>query len=360
MPAPELGVCMFRLAIILVLALLPALAAQADDLVVGTVTRPPFSMEVNGDETGFSMDLWSETAQLMKRDYTVRRFDSFRDMLSAVQLGQVDLAIANISVTSEREQVMDFSQPIFSSGLQIMTHRQDSVGSDIWRIVTSKELLVPVLIAFGMLFCSGMLMWRFERGKQPYFDDPARKAMFPAFWWALNLVVNGGFEERMPRSVAGRLLGVFLVISSLFIVSIFVARITSMMTVEAISGSVTSINDLYGKRVGSVSGSTAATYLNRRDLSFTGYPDPQEMLTSFEDGQLDAVVFDAPILAYYVTKNGNEAGQLVGSVFLRENYGIALPSGSPLSENINQALLNLREDGSYAQIVEKWFGVNSE
>ena len=40
-----------------------------------------------------------------------------------------------------------------------------------------------------------------------------------------------------------------MVISSLFVVSLFVARITAVMTVDALNGSVNSVSDLYGKRV---------------------------------------------------------------------------------------------------------------
>ena len=47
---------------------------------------------------------------------------------------------------------------------------------------------------------------------------------------------------------------------------------------------------------------------------------------------------------------------MTGGVFLRENYGIVFPTGSPLVEDVNQALLGLREDGTYDQIYRKWFG----
>ena len=56
--------------------------------------------------------------------------------------------------------------------------------------------------------------------------------------------------------------------------------------------------------------------------------------------------------------DGARFGQLSGPTFQHENYGIALPSGSELVEPINQALLELREDGTYAQIYRKWFGEN--
>lgn len=279
-------------------------------------------------------------------------------MLNAVTSGTSDAAIANISITSAREQAMDFSHPIFSSELRtLIPLRPDSSFSLISTIV-SWELFFAIIGAFGVLLAGGMLMWRLERNHQDYFDKPAHEAMFPAFWWALNLVVNGGFEERVPRTPFGRIFGVLLVISSLFVVSIFVARITAAMTISAIESSVSSVNDLYGKRVGKVAGSTAEAFLQNRDLNGYALNDLSDVLRAFEDGDLDAVVFDSPILAYYVKTDGARFGQLAGPTFQHENYGIALPSGSELVEPINQALLELREDGTYAQIYRKWFGEN--
>jgi polar amino acid transport system substrate-binding protein len=279
-------------------------------------------------------------------------------MLNAVTSGTSDATIANISITSAREQAMDFSHPIFSSGLRTLIPLKPDSSFSLISTIVSWELFFAIIGAFGVLLAGGMLMWRLERNHQDYFDKPAHEAMFPAFWWALNLVVNGGFEERVPRTPFGRIFGVLLVISSLFVVSIFVARITAAMTISAIESSVSSVNDLYGKRVGTVAGSTAEAFLQNRDLNGYALNDLSDVLRAFEDGDLDAVVFDSPILAYYVKTNGARFGQLAGPTFQHENYGIALPSGSELVEPINQALLELREDGTYAQIYLKWFGEN--
>ena len=325
---------------------------------MATVTRPPFAMQKNGDLEGFSIDLWKALAKDMGRASVVTLSDSFADMLDSVANGRVDAAIANISITSEREKELDFSQPIFESGLQIMTHAEGTTGRSLFDIFLSRDLLLAIALAFAGLLGAGMLMWILERKRQPYFDQPARNAIFPAFWWALNLVVNGGFEERLPQSRPGRLFAVVLVVSSLFLVSIFVAKITATLTVQAIQNSVSTVNDLDGKRVGTTSGSTAAAFLDKRDLHYVGYDLLQPMLNDFEAGKLDAIVFDAPVLAYYVNTRGRNTAQLAGPPFLRENYGIALPTGSPLAEPINQSLLRLRENGTYERIYRKWFGKN--
>jgi len=230
--------------------------------------------------------------------------------------------------------------------------------SMIYRLygVLNGEILTLGLVALGLLFAGGMVMWDFERGRQPYFDRPLNDAMFPAFWWALNLVVNAGFEDRMPMSRFGRVFAVLLVISSLFIVSIFVATITAAVTVDALQESVDSINDLETRRVATVSGSTSAQFLGKRDIAFTGYDNPAQMLAAFAKEKADAVVFDGPILAYYVMTGAAGEARLIDRVYRPENYGIALPEGSPLREEINRALLALREDGSYSTLVDKWFG----
>ncbi len=323
---------------------------------LATVTRPPFSMVENGKDTGFSLDLWDALAKALGLETEIVRTETFGEMLDLVRTGQVDAAAANISITSSREAEMDFSQPIFDAGLQIMVPPGDSTNVALLSVLLSPDFLLAVAAAFGLLFLVGMLMWAFEHKRQPYFDQPLNKALFPAFWWALNLVVNGGFEERQPRSVPGRLLGVILVVASLFLVSVFVAKITTTMTVDAIQSSVNSVNDLYGKRVGTTRGSTAAAMLEQRDVRFRDFADLGTLLDAFEAKELDAVVFDAPILAYYVNTVGQGSAELVGPVLVPESYGIALPTGSPLREQINQSLLRLRENGTYEKIRTVWFG----
>ncbi len=328
----------------------------AQDLRLVTVTRTPFSMVEGGEDVGFSLELWAEIAAELGQSYSIERADSFPAMLDAVETGEADIAAANISITADREARFDFSQPIFSSGLRVMVqagHSDNSILGAMW----NRDFLLVTLAAFGLLFGGGLLMWWLERkGGQPYFQGTAKEKAFPSFWWALNVVVNGGFEERIPYSPLGRLFGTILVISSLFIVSIFVAHITAAMTVNAIQSSVQSVDDLYGKRVATTSGSTAATFMDGRDIAYRGFNDLESMFAAFEDGSVEAVVFDAPILAYYATTVGDGSAEVVGPMFLRENYGFALPSDSPLREPINRVLLRKREDGSYDALYRKWFG----
>lgn len=333
-----------------------AQASTAQTLNVSTVTRTPFSFVGKGIDTGFSIELLEMIAEMLEWDVQFNRVDLFSTMLATVETGEADLAIANISMTAAREAIMDYSQPIFQAGLQIMVPSGGTQMPPLMAALLSTDLLMAIAIAFVLLMAGGMMMWWFERRAQPYFDRTAGEAWFPSFWWALNLVVNGGFEERVPRTPVGRLFAVLLVLSSLFVVSIFVAKITAAMTVDALNGSVNTVNDLYRQRVATIENSTAAEYLTGRDIVFRAYTSLEPMLEDFEAGKIEAVVFDAPVLAYYATHDGIDFASMAGPIFRRENYGIIFPTGSPLVEDVNLALLSLRENGAYDELYRKWFG----
>ncbi len=314
-------------------------------------------MVVDQQDVGFSVELMVEAASRLGREVEWVRSDTFGRMLEAVQSGQVDAAIANISITSQREAIMDFSQPMFDSGIQIMLTPEPGTGVSILRALLRPEIGLLVLASLGILFGAGMLMWVFERRRQPYFDKSASESAFPAFWWALNLVVNGGFEERVPQSTGGRFFAVVLVIGSLFFVSIFVANITAALTVNAISEQLDGINDLDKRQVGTIDGSTSQALLDERGIRHQTFMDTETMFAAFEANRLDAVVFDSPILAYYASVVNPDGARVIDRVYRQETYGIAYPTGSALREELDQVLLTMREDGTFDALRETWFGL---
>ncbi|MGH1576760.1 transporter substrate-binding domain-containing protein [Planktotalea sp.] len=342
-------------AALLLSSILPALAQDTSPLKIATVHRPPFAFADTPDIRGFSIDLMRAIGKDMGREVEFKASDTFGGMFTQVKNGSVDGAIANISITTEREREMDFSQPIFGSGIKILIPIENT-GLGLFSALFTWDIGLVILSGLALLFFGGVLMWLFERRHQPYFDKSAREALFPSFWWALNLVVNGGFEERVPRSPFGRIFAVMLVVSSLFIVSIFVASITAAMTVNALSSNVQNLRDLEHRRVATISGSTSAAFLKANGLVYADYATPEEMFNAFEHGVADALVFDGPILAYYQQTKGAGKVRVLDRTYRPENYGIVLSSGSELKEEIDQVLLKFSVDGTYDDLLSKWFG----
>ena len=331
-----------------------AQGSESDRLVVATVERPPFAMDVGGEGTGFSLDLWERLADELGLQYRLQPYDTFPEMLRAVEEGRANAAVANISISAERETRMDFTQPIFSSGFQVMLPPESSTW-DALRAALSPRLLLLVTGAALALLVLGMLMWLFER-RHGTFGARPRDAAFPAFWWSLNVLISGDYKEDTPRSPLGRLFGTAMIVASLFVVSLFVANLTANITLNAITDDVARLSDLDGRRVGTTAGSVISDYLDERGVGHRGYDDLAALLEAFEAAELDAVVFDGPVLAWYVQTAPQGSARLVDRVFRRDNYGIALPSGSALREPINRALLRFEENGTHAELMRTWFG----
>ncbi len=73
-------------------------------------------------------------------------------------------------------------------------------------------------------------------------------------------------------------------------------------------------------------------------------------------GRLDAVLYDLPNVQYYIKENAQDELKTVGEVLEGQPYGIAFPKDSDLVEPVNEALATLKENGTYAEIYEEWFG----
>lgn len=320
-----------------------------------TIERRPFSFVVDGKYSGFSIDLWNAIASDLGRTTKFITASKFSGLLQAVEQDSVDIAIANISITSKREEVVDFSHPIFDSGLQIMMRVHGS-SAGILSTLFTWQMFGWLAVGGLVLFSVATLMWFFERRSQDFFNQPYREGIWRSFWWALNVVVNGGFEERIPNSWPGRIFAVILVISSLFVVSIFVAKITATLTVGELRSSIQSLSDLHGKTVATTTGSTSSAYLQTNLVRHQKLNSISALFAGLESGKLDAIVHDAPILAYYAATRGKGIVKTVGPIFHREKYGIVLKQGSALVEPVNLSLLRLRENGTYQILIDKWFG----
>jgi ABC-type amino acid transport substrate-binding protein len=119
-----------------------------------------------------------------------------------------------------------------------------------------------------------------------------------------------------------------------------------------------------GRKVATVSGSTSEAWLQRvgsgggLKVNVVTFPNIPDCLGALKSGAVQAVVFDASILRYYLSKDGADELMLVGPLFERSNYGFGLQVDSPLRERINRALLILKERGAGEDLRRKWFGVD--
>ncbi|HAZ97990.1 MAG TPA: amino acid ABC transporter substrate-binding protein, partial [Halomonas sp.] len=102
---------------------------------VNVATDPsfvPFEMldPETGEMIGFDMDIINEVAERAGFEVNLTTME-FSGIIPAVQTGSQEIAIAGTTITDERSQVVDFSDPYYDSGLRIIVRADNEEVSSI-------------------------------------------------------------------------------------------------------------------------------------------------------------------------------------------------------------------------------------
>jgi glutamine transport system substrate-binding protein len=104
----------------LTLAFAVSSTAAEKKLVVATDTAfVPFEFKQGNEYVGFDVDLWAAIAKQLNIEYTLKPMD-FSGIIPALQTRNIDLALAGITITPEREKAIEFSDGYYKSGLLVM------------------------------------------------------------------------------------------------------------------------------------------------------------------------------------------------------------------------------------------------
>ncbi len=339
----------------------PALG-ETQELRVVVAVVPPFVMQQNGNLTGFSIDLWNAIAARLKVKTNYQLLPGASAIEGVMQSNGADLTVVPVFITSARDEMFDFSYPIMDTGLQIMV-RDTGQGArtanplwDLLRLLFSRTTIVWLGIALLLVLVPAHLVWWFERRSQQ--GMLSNRNYFPgileAIYWAISTLT--GSPEGMPHQWVARTFSIFWIFAGVVFVAFYTAQLTTTLTVEQIRGAIEGPADLPGKPVATLEHSTGADYLRDQNAQMQEFPTPDEMFNALLDKKVDAVVFNAPVLLYYAAHAGKSRVKVVGPEFNSAPIAITFQLDSPWRKKVDRALLSLRENGTYRQLYDKWFG----
>jgi polar amino acid transport system substrate-binding protein len=336
-------------------------------LVVGLTESPPFCIRnKDGTWSGISVELWQWIAADLQID-TEFREATVTGLLDDLAPGRpLDVSIGGLTITADREDHLDFTQPFYLSGLGVAVKAAPGAGGlwpwigrvlawSFWRIVAA--LVVSLALV-------ALLIWALEhKGNPKEFggDGKVHRGIGSALWWSAVTMTTVGYGDLAPRSPAGRVVAIAWMFISLFLVSWFTASMASILTAERLdtgSGSlvVRGPDDLRRLRVAAIGGTSSEDYLRRRQIDFIRVP-PKELLAALLSGRVQAVLGDAPFLRY-----GARSDAYVGKITVLpqtlqvEPYGIALRENSPWRRAIDRAMLHRIADPAWRDLVYRYLG----
>ena len=334
---------------------------ETPELRVAAFIVPPLVMEQNGALTGFSIDLWNAIAARLKRKTIYQIAPDVSALEEAMRSKTADLTLA-LLVTSARDEVFDFSYPTLEAGLQIMVrdpHQTAATENPLWamlRLMLSRTTVAWLGMALLLVLIPAHVVWLLERRRQD--GAISRRNYFPgifeAAYWALSTLTTQA--EAMPRQWLARILSILWMFAGVVFVAFYTAQLTTTLTVEQIRGAIEGPDDLPDKQVATIAHSLAVDYLREHHAQVQEYSTIDQLFKALLDKKVDAVVTGAPILRYYAAHEGKGQVKMVGSEINVAPVAIMVQLNSPLRKKIDIALLALREDGSYRQLYDKWFG----
>ena len=124
---------------------------------------------------------------------------------------------------------------------------------------------------------------------------------------------------------------------------------------------ITKLDDLAGKNVGLQDTSSAddafAAVEVSKNCELVKAAENTSLLNDLKIGRLDAVVIDKVVAEYYMSQEGNEGLVELEEQLADEEYGIAFKKGNEeLADKVLTAFQELVDDGTAAEISQKWFG----
>ncbi len=348
--------CLLCLAFLL--SFCPWLQAQESALKVGITEVPPFVMQTEqGEWEGISVDLWRSVADGIGRDFEWVPL-SFRELLTQVENGDIDVAVGALTMTASREEQFDFSHPFYQTGLSIALPPKPE--NNVWtslKALVSWEFFSVVLSLAALLMAVGAIVWLFERRRNPeQFGGSTERGIGAGFWWAAVTMTTVGYGDKAPVTLGGRLVALVWMFAALIMVASFTAAITSSLTVSNLQHQINGPDDLRNAVVATIDKTASAQFLEERRVKSRSYPSLETAMRSVLTGETDAIVYDRPLLRYRNQALGETRLTLLPGVFREQLYAFAMPEGSPLRGPVSQEILQVTETADWRAINELYLG----
>ncbi len=345
-----------RAFLLLALVISPSLKAQEAKLTIATKQAPPFAMlDANGEWYGLSISLFEVLAEELEIDYQWQEA-SLSEMIAGVETGRFDASIAAITITHDRERIVDFSHPFYTTGYGIVVPHSDTSWWGMLGRLFSLDFLKSIGLLFLVLAFVGLCFWLAERGKNREEFRPGLQGIGDGFWFSAVTMTTTGYGDMAPRTWTGRVVGLVWMFTALIITSTFTGMIASSLTAERLEQQIEGPSDLVSITTGSISGSASDEWLRNHGLDFIPYRNVDEGIEAVANGEIRSFVYDRPLLKYLVEQSFIDTVELVPGTFGRQDYGIALPPRSELRERLNRAMLVYLASDEWIALQRRWFG----
>ncbi|XP_035291121.1 glutamate receptor 3-like isoform X5 [Anguilla anguilla] len=374
-------------------------------IVVTTIMEAPYVMykknymNLEGNERyeGYCVDLASEISKHVGIKYKLSivsdgkygardpETKTWNGMVGELVYGRADIAVAPLTITLVREEVIDFSKPFMSLGISIMIKKPqkskpgvfsflDPLAYEIWMCIVFAYIGVSVVLFLVSRFSP--YEWHLEdidEAKDPQTppDPPNDFGIFNSLWFSLGAFMQQGCDIS-PRSLSGRIVGGVWWFFTLIIISSYTANLAAFLTVERMVSPIESAEDLAKQTeiaYGTLDSGSTKEFFRRSKIavyekmwSYMKSAEPSVFAKTTPEG-VSRVRKSKGKFAFLLESTMNEYIEQrkpcdtmkVGGNLDSKGYGVATPKGSALGNAVNLAVLKLNEQGLLDKLKNKWW-----
>ncbi|KAL7057809.1 hypothetical protein AAHC03_016425 [Spirometra sp. Aus1] len=370
---------------------------------VTTLPDTPFAIPVDFDAYGQPMknpSAWKgycvDLLELISKDvgfnFTIqvakdRNYGSLRTgpdgkeyydgMVGEVLRGEADMAVAGLTITYDREKVLDFSTPFMTLGGSLLFTRPKSQKPSIFSFL---QPLSPTVWAYVITTYVGVSLglfivarlspyeWQNPHPCEAFSEEKENQfTILSSFWFFVSPLLNQG-TEMAPHSISTRLLTGIWWFFALIIISTYTANLAAFLTVDTTKSPIESVEDLVAQtkiKYGTLKSGSSHDFFKTSKIpvfqkmwNFMSN-NPDVFVANTQEG-IDRVlrgdyvfVLESTWNEFYNQRNCRlmQVGRLLDS----KGYGIGLPQGSPYRDAISESILKLQKSQQLDMLKRRWW-----
>nr|AWT23251.1 IR22 [Hycleus cichorii] len=303
-------------------------------------------------------------------------------MMGAIIDGSADLAIADLTITSERQKYVDFAAPYMTLGISILYHKPtkappgffsfaDPFALEVWELLAVAFFGVSIIFYILGRICS-------EEWDNPYpcIEEPEylvnQLSLRNCFWFTVASLMQQG-SEIGPVAISTRMVAAVWWFFTLIMVSSYTANLAAFLTKETPQPHFTNVYELvanqhkhqisWGAKYG---GSTVDFFKKKKHIKefeiIAQYMDEhihEVLVNNSIDGVIKAeeenyaFFMEITSIEYEIQRRCNLTA--VGDLLDEKSYGIAMKKNSSYRNIFSRAILQLQQTGKLADLKRRWW-----
>ncbi|CAK8683546.1 unnamed protein product [Clavelina lepadiformis] len=312
-------------------------------------------------------------------------------MIGELKYQKADMAVAPLTITSEREEAVKFTKPFMSLGISIMIKKPSMVTPHIFNFLEPLSieiwfciLLSGIAVSVALYFVSILSPYEWHKEsllvdkdeEERDVDSIVEFTIMNSFWFTLGSFVQQG-SDLLPKSFSGRIVGAVWWFFTLIIISSYTANLAAFLTMDKMASPISGADDLAKQTAieyGTLKSGSTVNFFRQSSLptykkmwSYMNSQNPSLFVKSNKEG-IERVRNSDGKYAFLMESSLNEYMEYrkpcntlkVGQNIDSKGYGIAFPKGSLFYNSVNLAILTLHEQGELQTLKNYWWYDKSE